>query len=430
VQRNPSSRSPNGISRSTEHRPYRLGSADATVQMVIFFDYQSALCQRLEPQLRQLVGLQGDKVAVTLRHFPLCADCNHAVTATQHPNACRAARAVETAGLLGGAEGFWRMHKWMLTQRGRFTDEQLRAALDRLGHDDAEAFIDTMNGPEPLRAILADVVEAQTKGVRSVPTIVTNKLKVAGQKAEIAVLKALTAARQDASQSQADKSPPTEHTAQIALPKGFARATVTAAVAATVRLADDQDRPVGSGVVVGTRRPFVYVLTARHLVPRSGSLRIAGHPLAATARRNRQPPIAAVVARCQFADLALLRFSGDLSANAILPICPLRLVRDERSFQALSVGCDRGPPTTQIETVLARKMVRIREGSPATSVWEVQGDLAAGRSGGPLVDRRGYLLGVATGTAGGKGYFTDIRAIHRFLDEQGFAWLHEAKDGM
>ena len=85
---------------------------------------------------------------------------------------------------------------------------------------------------------------------------------------------------------------------------------------------------------------------------------------------------------------------------------------------------------SRLQRSLAKKVVGIREGSPATSVWEVQSDLAAGRSGGPLVDQGGYLLGVATGTAGGKGYFTYVWVIHRFLDKQGFAWFHEGKHGM
>ena len=59
----------------------------------------------------------------------------------------------------------------------------------------------------------------------------------------------------------------------------------------------------------------------------------------------------------------------------------------------------------------------------AVRVWETSQPPAQGRSGGPLLDRQGQLLGIGSGSSGGKGYFSHLDEIERFLKRNGLQWL-------
>lgn len=324
--------------------------------------------------------------------------------------------------MLQGADGFWRMHAWLLARRGQFTDTQLTTSLPELGFDDVPAFLGAMHGKETLRTILTDVIEAQSRRIRTVPTILANQLKFEGRQAEAAVVRALAA-------GEGPVPPPARGTqkaqtpATIVLPDGFSREQLLAAVTATVRIEDPQGRAIGTGAVVGLRPPAAYVLTARHLVPEHSTVLVRTFSAESYPHPAGPPQPASIVARSQHADLAALRFAAPGSNPAILPIRPLPPDTNGERFPALSVGCKAGVPTAQAENVLGGKTIRVREDGPTMSVWEVEGEIAPGASGGPLVDQHGYILGIASGTGGGQGYFTDIHAIQQFLEEQGLDWL-------
>jgi hypothetical protein len=66
-----------------------------------------------------------------------------------------------------------------------------------------------------------------------------------------------------------------------------------------------------------------------------------------------------------------------------------------------------------------------REGRESALFWEVGRKEAEGRSGGGLVDRRGALLGVCSGTNKEKSYFCHVDEIRAFLKETGFGWVVE-----
>ena len=69
--------------------------------------------------------------------------------------------------------------------------------------------------------------------------------------------------------------------------------------------------------------------------------------------------------------------------------------------------------------------MRKEEGGPARVVWQTSREPARGRSGGPLLDRRGHLIGVCSGRAGGAGYYTHAERVHDFFKEHGVKWLYE-----
>ena len=98
----PPETAPTAISEALLPGRYLLGELSAPLQIVVFADFQCGDCQAIEEQLRELKVRRKD-VAVSMRHFPLCPDCNTAVPAVIHPNACKAALAAEAAVRSAGA---------------------------------------------------------------------------------------------------------------------------------------------------------------------------------------------------------------------------------------------------------------------------------------------------------------------------------------
>ena len=150
-----------------------LGSRDAPIQIVMFTDYQCPDCKRIEGQLAAIMKTRND-VAVSVKHFPMNFDCNDNIGAFKlHSNACWAARAAETASILGGEEGWQRMHTWLFSQGGSFTDQTFPASLRSLGFDPA-IFIKEMGGDTVLQRVKADADDASELGVYFTPMVFIN----------------------------------------------------------------------------------------------------------------------------------------------------------------------------------------------------------------------------------------------------------------
>jgi S1-C subfamily serine protease len=195
-----------------------------------------------------------------------------------------------------------------------------------------------------------------------------------------------------------------------------------AAVAATVRLTHPRTGHTGSGVAVTRRGNFVYLLTAAHLVPEGPAgdeVEIQffgpdGRPLVEQAPRR-----ATVKARNADADLAVLWVGGPDVPT--LPLCSPNGMRGRRlPMSVLTVGCGAGGPTGIVDRVRAVKFI---ESPYRANFYEADQPQAAGRSGGPLVDARGYVIGICSGIRGGKGYYVTVSEIHHALRRHGFDLL-------
>jgi S1-C subfamily serine protease len=205
----------------------------------------------------------------------------------------------------------------------------------------------------------------------------------------------------------------------------FPKERQTAALAATVRVANLSQKAVASGVLLGRKGSFVYVLTAHHLVGRGDRLEVATFTASSSPRPSRVYRSVQVVARAEdMRDLALLRVVTDDPMPGTLALCPARLLPEEMGFKALSVGCTGGEaPTCVVDEVAGKKLARRENEEKAAAFWEVDRKQPEGRSGGPLIDRRGYLLGICSGTNKEKGYFTHPDEVRAFLVDNGFDWL-------
>lgn len=406
--------------RDSAAQPHRLGPERAAIRLEIFLDYQCQHCQRIDTQVQALWQQYAELMSISIRHYPLCMDCNYSQQVNTHPHACRAARAAETAGVLKGSEGFWRMHTWLFQRLGEFTDEELRAALLQQGFNDPKLFFETMEGKQPLRRILSDIVEAEARDIRGTPFIFINGVMLRGWEAENALVRAVQTTLEHRPREGATFSP----TNFAGAADGFPNELVASATWATVRvLADGGKATKGSGVVVGVREPFIYILTAAHVVRNANRLAVQTFDAHSYPQPAQIYSPVQVLAQRDDLDLAILRVTGK-SAVSSLPICPVRDVPTEVGFQGLTVGCNGDqPPTALATTVESKKVVRRTADGAPVAMWEVVPEPAKGRSGGALINGRGYVIGIGSGTSTGKGYYAHVDDARKMLEQAALGWL-------
>lgn len=202
----------------------------------------------------------------------------------------------------------------------------------------------------------------------------------------------------------------------IAAPPGPAGASPAASGCVRVAAGDR----VGSGAVVGTRGAFLFVLTAAHVVGAGEDVTVVPFRPDGTVRAALGDPT--VLLRRPDLDLALVRvFAGDDPPPVQALVPPGEAPRDG-PFSAASIGCGDAAPDRRAERVLGKKLLR-RPGGDTVFVWEAEARPEPGRSGSPLLDDRGRVLGVCSGTQGGKGYYVHPDEIHAALKKAGYAWL-------
>jgi hypothetical protein len=83
---------------------------------------------------------------------------------------CRAALAVEAAGIADGADASWRMHDWLFARSGEFSDDELHQYVRENGLDE-RAFFTAFHAESTLALIRADT---DTAGLRFTPLIFLN----------------------------------------------------------------------------------------------------------------------------------------------------------------------------------------------------------------------------------------------------------------
>ena len=154
---------------------YVHGPESAKVRLVVFSDFECEDCKRVDQEISRLLETRDD-LSLSIKHFPIAVACNEKARTQKrdlHPNACRAARAVEAAGKLGGEPGFRRMHEWLFEVDGRFGQAQLDEAISRLGFE-RQPFLAAMASPEIEAWLQEDIREGIDLGLSSTPMIFIN----------------------------------------------------------------------------------------------------------------------------------------------------------------------------------------------------------------------------------------------------------------
>lgn len=187
---------------------YRLGPEVSPVRIVIFSDYQCPECKFMERQAMEVLA-KHPQVSLSAKHFPFSTDCNRHLPPgnNKHPNACRAARATEAAGMVGGNDAFWEMHKWVFSVNGLFDDATLVRQVGAMGLD-AAAFARAFNDPATSALVSGDIEEGMSLGVMFTPTVFINGVELRGTNASNALMlatEALLAANVPALTSASDK---------------------------------------------------------------------------------------------------------------------------------------------------------------------------------------------------------------------------------
>lgn len=117
------------------------GPADARLTVVVFSDFQCPRCRAAHTALSNLAADPNASVRFAMRHFPLDAACNDDPRyggPGGHVDACRAARAVEAARLVGGEAAAWRMTEHLFSKRGNLVGEDEATWAAAIGLDASE----------------------------------------------------------------------------------------------------------------------------------------------------------------------------------------------------------------------------------------------------------------------------------------------------
>lgn len=208
----------------------------------------------------------------------------------------------------------------------------------------------------------------------------------------------------------------------------FPRERQKAAVAATVRISHPATKGEGSGVVVLYEAGIAYILTAAHCVPPSipngDAVDVFFFSPDSLPKPKERVEGATVRERMANEDLAIVSVPM-ASAPATLPLPPsFKLEAEPRGpFAVMTVGCEtNGAPGVVIDRVLGRRIVK-KPDNTRGMYWETEKRSQIGRSGGPMVSKDGFVIGICSGTQGNKGYYTHARDMLYALEQKSHNFL-------
>jgi NhaA family Na+:H+ antiporter len=150
------------------HLPVRGGNTDERViQVVSYTDFLCPYCRRFRTVLKRLRQAFGERIAYTLRHFPV---------ERIHPGATFAARVVEAAGKQGK---FWEMHDRLFDEEPPFSEKHILEMAHDVGLD-MDRLQEDIDSPDTLAHVNADIAEGRRHGVSGTPTIFVDGLRYDG----------------------------------------------------------------------------------------------------------------------------------------------------------------------------------------------------------------------------------------------------------
>lgn len=177
----------------------------------------------------------------------------------------------------------------------------------------------------------------------------------------------------------------------------------------------------GSGVVVGRKGDKLLALSAYHLF--QGKTK-EGHATFFTAgdppKADKELMKLDVVESWPDIDLVLLSVEAPKLPISPLQLAPARSLPAKIRGTTHTSGCDKGFPTLRAELLGGKVLTTKNAGEIDAFYWEMADPSIPGRSGGPLVDCAGQLLGICSGTdRKGKGMYVHIDEIRAGLKRKG-----------
>jgi S1-C subfamily serine protease len=195
-------------------------------------------------------------------------------------------------------------------------------------------------------------------------------------------------------------------------------------LASTVRIIDHSTMKggVGTGAIIGSDDKGFFVLTAFHVIDPGEAIDVQWFD------EQRRPTTCGnvkILGSAPEADLGLLFVRTTYRPRHTL------MVQSDENFRGenqpvLSVGCSAGDFPTCLTEMLKGK-IWLRRPASQRSFWLTTQPAIGGRSGGPLVDATGSLIGICRGGLAAdanhpaEGLYSSLQEIHLLLETAGVA---------
>jgi protein-disulfide isomerase/uncharacterized membrane protein len=152
------------------------GPDDARVKVVLWGDYQEPYTAKADAAIRGFMAGRKD-VQYYFRHYPVCQTCNPYSALSILPKGCQTSKAAMTAGMLGGARAFWKLHQWLMAHQADYNEDALAVAAGEAGLD-VNLFFRTLPEQKVNQAVFEDAKAGKLAGLTQVPTIFVNGRKI------------------------------------------------------------------------------------------------------------------------------------------------------------------------------------------------------------------------------------------------------------
>ena len=155
------------MSKKRHHHVRGGETAESIIRVVSYIDFLCPYCRRFQVVLKRLRQAFGERIAYTVRHFPV---------ESIHPGATYAARVAEAAGKQGR---FWEMHDRLFDEKSPLSEPRILDIARELGLD-MERLERDVADPETLAHVEGDIAEGHRQGVTGTPTIFVDDVRYDG----------------------------------------------------------------------------------------------------------------------------------------------------------------------------------------------------------------------------------------------------------
>jgi protein-disulfide isomerase len=143
---------------------WSTGSANSKVTLVEFSDFECPACINVHKIVKDLIDKYSKEIKFVYRHYPLDI----------HPNARKAAMAVEAAGLQGK---FWEMQDGLFNLQGQLEESNIQKIVDNLKLD-VNRFNEDLKSSTVSNKIQNDVNDGNLLKIDQTPTFYINGIKI------------------------------------------------------------------------------------------------------------------------------------------------------------------------------------------------------------------------------------------------------------